>query len=510
MAPNEAFSTVKAAASAAASIAEAISPSPIERDIILYWNAVAIEANRESHSVPNGEQTGPTLSARALGIVHLAMHDAYFAIVGGQVPYMSLPKDPLGIPVPPGNNKDAAVSAAACTALSALYPSQRAKFETAVLGAEIPAAGAGVSGAFGRVVGHQIFAKLAIKPQDPGVGDKEYEASFAQCHHRQDPDNPGQGFYGPFYGTTARSMAVTKDHALAPPPISNTAEYRAALDHVIKKGGATALKTTDRASQETLIGIYWAYDGVKSIGTPPRLYNQILRTVARTKNNTEAANARLFALVNVAMADAGKFCWREKYKYDLWRPVLGVREHDPSMGPTATPAGTLDTLCHPFWLPLGAPKTNEPGGRSFSPNFPAYPSGHATFGASALQMIRRFYGNFTPAEIAAGAQTPDTIAFDFVSDELNGISVDAGGTVRPRHERRFDSLWSAIYENGLSRVFLGVHWIYDAFDAADVQNTNGSPKKPAEIRYTKQVGGVKLGLDIANDIFDHGLKASTP
>jgi vanadium chloroperoxidase len=510
MAPNEAVTNLQSPPTTAVSTAATMSPASAAADIILYWNAVALEANRESHSVPNGEQTGPTLSARALGIVHLAMHDAFFAIDGGHPLYMALPPSSPGNPISERTNIAAAVSAAACTALSALYPSQRAKFEAAVLGAGIPAADAAASGAFGRAVGHRIFASLAIKPHEPGVGDKEYEASFAHGHHRQDPDNPGQGFYGPFYGATARTMAAFNGHTLAPPPMSDTLDYKAALDQVIRKGGATALNTTDRLSKDTLIGVYWAYDGVKSIGTPPRLYNQILRTIARSKNNSEAANARLFALVNVAMADAGKFCWHEKYRYDLWRPVLGVREHDRSMGPTGMPASTLDPACHPFWLPLGAPKTNEPGGRNFTPNFPAYPSGHATFGASALQMIRRFYGNFTPAEIAAGAQTPDTIAFDFVSDELNGISVDTNGTVRPRHVRHFDSLWHAIFENGLSRVFLGVHWIFDAFDAADVMVDPETFKDPADIEYTKQVGGVKLGLDIANDIFDNGLKAGTP
>jgi len=306
-------------------------------------------------------------------------------------------------------------------------------------------------------------------------------------------------------------MAVTKDHSLDPPPQPGTPKYDAALAQIIAKGGATALKSTTRTPEETLIGLYWAYDGVKSIGTPPRLYNQIVRRIAQDKGNTPADNARLFALINVAMGDAGKFCWLEKFKYDLWRPVLGVRENDPSIGPTATPASSLDGKGDPFWLPFGAPKTNELGSKSFTPPFPAYPSGHATFGASAFQMVRRFYGEkdglFDADDIAAGAQKPDSIAFDVMSDELNGISFDSNGTVRPRHERHFKSLWHAIFENGLSRVFLGVHWMFDAFDASDVKDDDCF-KDSDDITYTAKVGGVKLGLDIANDIFDGGLKAS--
>ena len=156
-------------------------------DIILYWNAVALDANREAHTVQNGEQRGPTLSARALGIVHLAMHDAFFAIEGGHAPYMSLPENPPGTAVDPGTNTVAAVSAAACTALSALYPSQRPKFEAALMGFDIPAAGAAVSNAFGRAVARRMIAKLMIKAGDPGVSDLGYEASFAHARHRQDP-----------------------------------------------------------------------------------------------------------------------------------------------------------------------------------------------------------------------------------------------------------------------------------------------------------------------------------
>lgn len=508
MAPNEAVTNPPSVSSTEEPIScAAPAPAPAVMDIILYWNAVALEANREAHTVENGEQRGPTLSARALGIVHLAMHDAFFAIEVGHAPYMSLPENPPGTPVPSGKNTAAAVSAAACTALSALYPSQRPKFEAAVLGVDIPAADAAVSNAFGRAVARQMIAKLMIKAGEPGVSDLGYEASFAHGRHRQDPDNPDQGFYGPFFGETVSPLAVTKPHELDAPPQPGTAGYDAALAEVIAKGGATALKSTTRTPEETLIGLYWAYDGVKKIGTPPRLYNQIVRRIAQDKGNDPAANARLFALVNVAMADAGKYAWLEKFKHDLWRPVLGVRESDPSMGPTGTPGSTLNGMGDPFWLPLGAPKTNESGAKSFTPNFPAYPSGHATFGAAAFQMVRRFYGEKEGCLSAGDSRKPDTICFDFVSDELNGISVDSNGTVRPRHKRHFKSLWHAIFENGLSRVFLGVHWIFDAFDASDVKNGDNF-KDSDDITYDAKVGGVRLGLDIADDIYDTGMKAS--
>lgn len=96
-----------------------------------------------------------------------------------------------------------------------------------------------------------------------------------------------------------------------------------------------------------------------------------------------------------------------------------------------------------------------------------------------------------------GNHGPDKL-FDgltFVSDELNGVNRDNLGTVRPRHRRDFpQGLWQMIEENGRSRVFLGVHWLFDAFAV----KASGKPD------LKKNIGGVPLGLAIAEDIFAFG------
>src|SRR5215211_1029585 len=209
-------------------------------------------------------------------------------------------------------------------------------------------------------------------------------------------------------------------------------------------------------------------------------------------------------MVNVAMADAGILAWEQKYIHDLWRPVVGIREHDTSMGPTGVGNNNIDDDCQPDWLPLGAPLTNATG-KNFTPHFPAYPSGHVTFGAAALHSTRRFYG------VADKDRKADTLFEDstFVSEELNGVNKDNKGTVRPRHVRKFDDgLWDMIIENGRSRVFLGVHWVFDAFAV----NNQNNPQLDKDVNLTGTnkvagVGGVPLGLAIANDIHDSGMLA---
>src|SRR5690606_28294814 len=150
--------------------------------------------------------------------------------------------------------------------------------------------------------------------------------------------------------------------------------------------------------------------------------------------------ARLLALANVAMADAAIGIWESKYYWDFWRPVTGIREADEGTGPTGAGDGNPLTVGDPTFTPFGAPASNT-GDPNFTPPFPAYPSGHAGFGGALFQTLRRFFGT-------------DEIAFTFVSDEYNGITLDNEGRVRELKPRSFVSLSEAEEENGQSRIYL--------------------------------------------------------
>jgi membrane-associated phospholipid phosphatase len=477
-------------------------------DSIFFWNTIALEVVRISHTEPaKREQNGPVLTARALAIVHLAMYDAYAAIVGGPGFPRYLNPPPV-IPVPPGTSARDAVAGAAQITLNVLYPAQTefVNAQLAIFDFTNP------SYVFGRHIGNAV---LALRGNDLDGRDCGYRISNNRGRHRVDPDNPGQGFHAPYFGAQTRGFAISTRHGLNPPPFGNglDPDYLLALRDVRAKGIRPDLTGTlpatlfpnRRTPEETLTGLYWAYDGAIGLGTPPRLYNQIVRKVAGEQGNNEGQNARLFAFVNAAMADAATLAWEQKYCHDFWRPVVGIREHDETLGPAAPYAGVAADFNDgdPAWLPLGAPSTNSPGLKNFTPNFPAYPSGHATIGAAALHITRMFYGvpaNDKSNDTLFQGGGPFNLPAWFVSDEFNGGNRDNDGTVRPRHTRFFPGgLWQAIVENALSRVLLGVHWIFDAFDF------NQNPSGALVPDFTNEnIGGVGLGLRIARDIFATG------
>lgn len=423
-------------------------------DSILYWNQVALDAAKVDFSsadptiAPMPEQGGPTRTSRALAIVHLAMFDAYTAITNSAAPrYLTYTAAEV-----PGTidlqAAQAAVGAAACLTLISLFPRQKATFlqQHEAFLMLIPDHDPRI--ALGLAWGALVANKMLADRQNDGstVSDSFYTPSSEPGRHRVDPINPTQGFLGPLWGKL-KPFGIDnvngKVPGLPPPDFSSPAyatDYNAVLGKGQRQGGT-------RTPDETTIGLFWAYDGARNIGVPPRLYNQVVRAISMQNGATEPENARLFAMVNVAMADAGIQAWYEKYLYNIWRPIVGIREASAGWGPTGLGDGNAATAGDPYWEPLGAPRTNQPQLSSVTPGFPAYPSGHATFGTAALRV----------AALALGLG--DGFAFQFVSDELDGVAVGQGG-VRPRYVNNL-TIGTAIEENILSRVYLGVHWEFD-------------------------------------------------
>ncbi len=425
-------------------------------DVILEWNAVALEVNRVSYSggVVN-DQLGPTRSSRALAIVHTAMFDAWNSIRHKYTPYL------VDAPSAPRASDVAAVAQAAHDTLAALYPSQAAYVDMALTQTlrRVPDGVRETRGVnVGRFVAQQM---LAARTGDGSQAAGDYVPDGQVGHHVVDPLNPGQGFLTPAWGEVT-PFAIPNAAAIPvrTAPGLDTAEYVMAYDQVRRLGEEMSV---ERTTDQTEIGIYWGYDVARGLGDPPRLYNQVVRTVAEQQENTVAENARLFALVNIALADSGIVAWGVKYRDEFWRPIVAIRGGDTDGNPNTT--GDAD------WGPLGAPRTNPLPTEdvNFTPPFPAYISGHATFGAAAFKTLANFY------------QTDDvnfSIPFDFISEEFNGVSRDIHDAipelimdhvrqVRPRH---YESFSQASAENAASRIFLGIHWRFDQLEGLDAGN----------------------------------------
>jgi hypothetical protein len=428
------------------------------RDPVLAWNAIALQAVADDHTGTFGppDQGGPTRTARALAIVHAAIFDAVNSIDRSYQPYLTLVRLRPHADV----SLAAAVAAAAHDILVALYPAQRQVFEAA-LARHLEHIHHDEARQRGLEVGQTVAEHLLQVRRDDGATDeKPHSPSDLPGHHRVDPLNPNQGFLTPGWGKVQPFVVHSSAQFRAPaPPAIDSPEYASAYDEVQRLGGDGVHTPTERTAAQTVIGLYWAYDGSRRLGTPPRLYNQIARLIAVQKHNTVVENARFFALINLAMADAGITCWESKYYYDYWRPILGIREADPGTGPSGLGDGNPATEGDLYWQPFGAPASNQ-SGNNFTPPFPAYPSGHATFGAALFRTIAHFYGS-------------DRIAFTFVSDELNGVTTDNAGVVRPLQPRHFSRLSQAAAENAQSRIYLGIHWSFDATEGVVMGNAIG-------------------------------------
>lgn len=425
---------------------------------LVRWNNVAINASGLDHSpVPDGdprifgEQLGPGRSAKAMAIVHIAMFDAINAIEGGFRSFTGIPR------VHDDTSVDSAIAQSAHDTLIAVFPSQTAAFDQILAQdlSDIPNSPAKTRGI---ALGQQAAAAiLALRTDDGSAHDEpvllqdggDWVTSNLPGRWRQDPISLLRLALGGHWAEVDPFVLQSANQFRIPAPPSLTSQaYTTAFNEVKRLGGDGIVTPTERTADQTHIGIFWAYDGTPSLCAPPRLYNQIALTVADVKNTNKVIDlARLLALVNVSMADAGIAAWESKYHYDFWRPVGGIREADPGTGPMGLGDGNPNTQGDVTFSPLGAPASNL-NGPNFTPPFPAYPSGHATFGGALFETLRNFYKT-------------DHIRFTFVSDEFNGVTLGNDGQVRPFLPRTFKRLSEAEEENGQSRIYLGIHWAFD-------------------------------------------------
>jgi hypothetical protein len=421
----------------------------LSADPVLFWNAVALHAAVVDHGLgAPGMQFGPTRTARAFAIVQGAVYDAVNSIRPQYQPYE------MQIAAPPSASIDAAVAEAAYTTLVGLYPYQQGYFAEQLASSlqGIPLKPMLEGMAVGGVIGTMEFNMRVgdgSQVDAPGL-PSTYVYRTMPGQWRPDPLHPNAQPLTPDWGgVTPFIVQSSTQFRVLPPPALTSQAYATAYEQVKALG---AVKSTMRTENETDIGFFWGYDAQPGLCAPVRFYNQIAEQIAANMHNTVVENARLFALINFGMADAGITCWNDKFFYDFWRPVGAIRENDPGTGPSGMGSGNpyLVGQGDPNWQPLGAPADNG-GGTNFTPPFPAYTSGHATFGATTFKIMEDFYHT----DVIPGGLT-------IISDEFNTITVDQNGHPRPLMPRTYNFFSQMAGENAQSRVYLGIHWEFDA------------------------------------------------
>ncbi|MCI0626381.1 MAG: vanadium-dependent haloperoxidase [Acidobacteria bacterium] len=368
----------------------------VRADAITAWNSAALNAIRARNSPPPA-------AARNLAILHTAIYDAVNGISRTHESYFVLST------VPASASKEAAASAAAHKVLLNLYPATAAIFDalhgrTLAAISEGPQKAAGI--AWGEGVAEQILALRANDGSDatvappsgsgPGIWQPTPPANAAYLL-------PQWGFVTPFV------MADPAQFRPPGPPALSSAQWAANCNEVKALGRATDSTRTEEQSQ---IALFWV-DGAGT-ETPPGHWNSIAREVAATLSNTLEENARLFALLNLALADATICAWDAKYTFNFWRPVTAIRNGDTDGNPA--------TDADPSWLSYIT-----------TPPFPDYVSGHSTFSGAASTVLALFYGT-------------DNISFTTGSDSLPGVL------------RSFDSFSAAAEEAAISRLYGGIHF----------------------------------------------------
>lgn len=393
-------------------------------DVVLDWNSVLLDAIRV-------DKTAPPRASRAMAMVQVAVYDAVVGIKKGYEPYH------VNETAPAGASAEAAAVEAAYQVLVALFPNQAATFaaERTESLAAIPDGTAENDGvAWGRHVAEET---LALRQADHAGETLPYEAPIGGgwWTGQTPPLLPNWPYVTPWSMTHGGQFRPD-----APPPTTSK-EYLAAFREVRRLGRKDS---SARTAEQTQIALFWA-DG-PGTATPPGHWMVVAQGISRDRGLSLLENARLFALLGIAVADAGIVAWDVKYRYSNWRPITGIQHADQD--------GNPETVADPTWESLIP-----------TPPFPSYISGHSTFSSAAARVIALFFGT-------------DQIAFDTTSDGLPGVT------------RSFDSLSEAAEEAGQSRVYGGIHWQFDNQEGLASGRALGEHVFYDTLRPAAEAGGV--------------------
>jgi len=360
-----------------------VAPGYASADEVLRWNQVATAAAAAG-------ATDPLTESRIFAMVHVAIHDAVNAIEPRYEPYLR------GQPRASGASPEAAAAAAAHDTLVALLPAGRASFDAALQEA-LGSIEDGAARSRGLQAGRSAARAILAARRDDGADRAvPYQPGSRPGDYRPTPPDFTPAF-GVQWGRIDPFVLVSPAQFRPPPPPKvESAKARRDVEEVRRMGAAEG---SERNEEQSEIARFWYENS-------PQGWNRIAREVASARKLDLLEDARLFALVNLAMADGFIAGFEAKYHYEYWRPATAIREDGDGA-----------------WLSYLP-----------TPPVPDHPSTHTVLGAAAATVLARYFGtDFVPFSMTSGAPYP-------------GI------------RRRFWSFSEAARENGASRVLAGIHF----------------------------------------------------
>ena len=374
-------------------------PVPARADVVTDWNLTTVQ-------VVAAAGLNPQRQHRAVAMVHAAVHDAVNSIAPRYHAY--------AVRIRP--SADASIEAAAVQAaygvLIRLLPSQAATLDAA-RSSSLSSIPDGPVKEAGLAVGDAVAARIVTLRSTDGSGvDGTYTFGTGPGEYQSTP---------PTFGSPAvpawpfvRPFVLKRGDQFRPdgPPSLDSDEWAEDFNETKQLG---RVDSSVRTAEQTEIAL---------CGAEPALpmWNRVARTVSAQRNTGLAENARVFALLNLAMVDATIAVWDGKYTYRFWRPVTAIRAADTD--------GNDATEADPAWTPLRA-----------TPLHPEYPSSHAGVSNSAAEVLTRLFGRDTAFSTAT--------------------STCPAGVVRS-----YDSFRALADEVGESRIYIGFHYRSSVHDGA--------------------------------------------
>ncbi|HEU4752673.1 MAG TPA: vanadium-dependent haloperoxidase [Armatimonadota bacterium] len=376
--------------------------APARADAVTDWNAIMERV--VSVNVPGVAPSNPLFQVRWAAITQLAVFEAVNSITGDYQPYAG------GFDPVPGAEPEAAAIAAAYYTLVELRPSLWVaqpdlllqltnEFNQALLALPGNDHQAGVE--TGRRAAAVMLALRANDGWVEAISSPAYIPTGLPGDFNPAPApafTPGWGFIVPF------GLQSGSQFRCPPPPAMNTGRYAADYNEVklLGRAGPNPFRPADR---ELVARFYNAASVVQ-------VWNPVARQESAAQGKTLSENARIFALLNMAMMDASIAVWETKYVYRVWRPVAAIRGGDTDGNRLTEPDAS--------WVPL----------LGSTPPHPSYASGHGALSGAARLVLERVFGEHGTEVTLTHPSQPGVVlnytAWKQITDDISDARVYGG------------------------------------------------------------------------------------